>query len=287
MYLVIDVGGTFTKYGYYLSDGKCLDKGKMDTVKSNCNDFYKSIINLISDDIEGIALSMPGIIDSDKGYIHTITLLPFLNRKFIKQELESLSHLPVTIENDAKCATLGEMWKGSLREVRNGFMIVLGTGIGGTCLLNGKIMSSVHHKAGEIGSVLIPEDNHYERMTNFGRMNNAVDLIHDLSEIMNCDNDGKIVFERLPDCQKAMEYLKRYASRIATMIYNLDYLFDLDCVSIGGAISQQPLFIKSIQQEFQSLRQVYKEDLHEPYIIACQLNNDAQLLGALYHHIKE
>lgn len=287
MYLVVDVGGTFTKYGYYSNTGKCLEKGKLSTVKTNCDDFYQSITNLIKDDVEGIALSMPGIIDSDHGYIHAITLLPFLNKCSIKQDLESLSHLPVSIENDAKCATIGEMWKGSLCHVRNGFMIVLGTGVGGTCLLDGRIITSAHYKAGEIGSLLIPIDEHYKMMTNFGKMNNAVKLVYDLSQILNCENDGKIVFEKLPDCQKAMEHLRLYARHMAVMIYNLDYLFDLDCVSIGGAISQQPLFIEIIQKEFKSLRKLYKEDHHEPHITACQLNNEAQLLGALHHHLKE
>lgn len=287
MFLSIDVGGTFTKYGYYLSDGRCLENGKIEPMKTNCDDFYKSITNLIRDGVEGIALSMPGIIDSEQGYIHAITLLPFLDHHSIKQELESLSRLPVSIENDAKCATLGEMWKGSLCHVRNGFMIVLGTGVGGTCILDGQIIKSVHYKAGEIGSLLIPEDEHYIKMTNFGKMNNAVKFVHDLSQILNCENDGKVVFEKLPDNQKAMEYMKQYARRLATMIYNLDYLFDLDCVSIGGAISQQSLLIKIIQQEFKSLRELYQEDDHELYITACQLNNEAQLLGALYRHIKE
>ena len=75
---------------------------------------------------------------------------------------------------------------------------------------------------------------------------------------------------------------------IATMIYNLDYLLDLDIVTIGGGISQQPFLIQTIQKQFHDLRKQYKEDDHEPVIKACQFQNEANLLGALYHfHTKK
>ena len=70
------------------------------------------------------------------------------------------------------------------------------------------------------------------------------------------------------------------------MIYNLDYILDLDVVCIGGGISEQDLFINTIQNEFSKLREQYKEDEHEPYITNCMYHNEANLLGALYHHLK-
>ena len=35
MYLAIDIGGTYTKYGYYQSNGICLQKNMIPTVKTN------------------------------------------------------------------------------------------------------------------------------------------------------------------------------------------------------------------------------------------------------------
>ena len=58
------------------------------------------------------------------------------------------------------------MWKGSLKNVDNGFMIVLGSGIGGTYILHEKIVESKHYKIGELGSFLIPTSNGY---SNFGK----------------------------------------------------------------------------------------------------------------------
>lgn len=285
MYLCIDIGGTYIKYGYYHNDS-WKEKGKIKTIKTNINEFYFSLLTLKRDNLKGIAISMPGLLDNQSGYIEAITLLPFLEKRNIKNDLENLFNLHVSIENDAKCAAIGEMWKGNLQGINNAFFMVIGSGIGGTIILNGEIINSLHHKTGEIGSILMPLDTHYYQMTNFGKNNNSNKMISDLSNIISCENDGLIVFEKLKNNKKALILFKQYCRQIAFMIYNLDYILDLDVVCIGGGISEQDLFINTIQNEFSKLREQYKEDEHEPYITNCMYHNEANLLGALYHHLK-
>ena len=285
MYLVIDVGATYTKYGYFNKEGFQCEHGKITTVCTNKKEFYQSLLQLKTTNLKGVALSMPGLIDSFTGTIHAISLLPFLKKTQVKDELEALFDLPVSLENDAKCATLGEMWKGHLQNIQNGLFIVLGSGIGGTIIIDGHIINGPRHKAGEIGSLLMPLDQQYETMTNFGRHNNANTLIKKLSEIMQCKEDGITVFQELQNHPSAFQHLKIYCRQIAFMIYNLDYILDLDVVCIGCSISEQPLLLSSIQEEFDILRKKYQEDNHQPLITHCKHYNDANLLGALYHHL--
>lgn len=285
MYLVIDVGATYTKYGYFNKDGMQLKHGKIPTIHTNKEEFYQSLLQLKTTNLKGVALSMPGLINSSTGIIHAISLLPFLKETNIKKELESLFDLPVSLENDAKCATLGEMWKGHLQNIQNGLFIVLGSGIGGTIIIDGKIVKGPRYKVGEIGSLLMTLDQQYKTMTNFGHHNNANILIKELSTIMQCEDNGIIVFKQLQNHPSAIQYLKTYCRQIAFMIYNLDYILDLDVVCIGGGISEQPLLLSTIQEEFDTLRKQYQEDDHQPIITHCKHYNDANLLGALYHHI--
>lgn len=285
MYLVIDVGATYTKYGYFNKDGMQLKHGKIPTIHTNKEEFYQSLLQLRKTNLKGVALSMPGLINSSTGIIHAISLLPFLKETNIKNELESLFDLPVSLENDAKCATLGEMWKGHLQNIQNGLFIVLGSGIGGTIIIDGKIVKGPRYKVGEIGSLLMTLDQQYKTMTNFGHHNNANILIKELSTIMQCEDNGIIVFKQLQNHPSAIQYLKTYCRQIAFMIYNLDYILDLDVVCIGGGISEQPLLLSTIQEEFDTLRKQYQEDDHQPIITHCKHYNDANLLGALYHHI--
>ena len=51
------------------------------------------------------------------------------------------------IRDSAKCAALGEMWQGSLQNMSNAFMLVFGSGIGGTIIMNGELVDSPRHKA--------------------------------------------------------------------------------------------------------------------------------------------
>ena len=61
MYLAIDIGGTYTKYGYYQSSGICLQKNMIPTVKTNKETFYHALKTLITKEVEGIAISMKQI----------------------------------------------------------------------------------------------------------------------------------------------------------------------------------------------------------------------------------
>lgn len=277
MYLIIDVGATYTKYAYYEND-QYVKGSQFPTVKTNEYDFYEKIKSLVHQDVEKLSISMPGLIEN--GYIHAISLLPFLKGHHVQNELSQLLKLPVIVENDAKCATLGEMWQGSLKGVYNGMMIVLGSGIGGTLIIDGQIIDSPRHKAGEIGSILMPKDMDYQDMTNFGRHNNANKLISKVSQEAYIENNGEAVFDYLNNHQS--DVFDKYCRQIAFMIYNLDYILDLDIVSIGGGISEQPVFIENINKQYQWLRNDYEEDDHQCHIVSCQHGNHANILGALY-----
>lgn len=286
MYLVIDVGGTYTKYGYYDENGNSINNNKYPTIKTNINDFYDSIVELINDDIQGIALSMPGLIDSKKGIIQAITLLPFLKEHNIINELKKRTNLNISVENDAKCAALGELWKGNLQNITNGLFIILGSGIGGTLIINGNIVRSPRFKAGEIGSILMPLDHEYSQMTNFGANNNANVLVKTISQAIHCKEDGIEIFKAIKENEEAKNIFHKYCRQIAFMIYNLDYILDLDSVVLGGGISEQEILISTINEEFNKLREQYEEDTHKPVITNCKYHNEANLLGALYHHLK-
>ncbi|WP_195599367.1 ROK family protein [Longibaculum muris] len=286
MYLVIDVGGTYTKYGYYNKEGHCFENGQFETIKTNRMAFYESLEKLVQQNTKGIALSMPGILNAQTGEMLAVTLLPFLNHHNIKEELQERTKLPVSIQNDAKCAALGEMWQGSLQNMSNAFMLVFGSGIGGTIIMNGELVDSPRHKAGEVGCLLAPETLDYSSVYNISKSDSGVALIRDLSQAIGCEPDGQIVFQKLFDHQEARQIFQAFCRRIAMLIYNLDYLFDLDAVSIGGGISAQEILISTIQEEFQKMRDLHQEDDHQPIIQACTFLNGANLLGALHHYLK-
>src|SRR5207302_9507891 len=62
--------------------------------------------------------------------------------------------LPLTIENDARMALLGEVYAGAARGFTDVVMMTLGTGIGGVAMIEGKLLRGKHAQAGCLGGHL-------------------------------------------------------------------------------------------------------------------------------------
>ena len=77
-YLTFDVGGSAIKYALIQEDLSILDKSSVPTPMDSLEHFVETIGEIYdrySSQISGIAISMPGIIDPQKGYSYTgITL---------------------------------------------------------------------------------------------------------------------------------------------------------------------------------------------------------------------
>ena len=129
-YLVLDIGGSSIKYSIMTEKAEFLEKGNVTTPKEKLEEFVETIgclYDKYKEEISGIAISMPGIIDSEKGYAYTGGSLLYNNNKEIVKILKKRCPVNITIENDGKCAALAEVWKGTLKDCNDGIVIVLGT----------------------------------------------------------------------------------------------------------------------------------------------------------------
>ena len=74
MYLALDIGGTFVKYAYMNEAGEILNQGKYPTETKDLNVFLERLDEIIPENLQGIAVSSPGIIDSEAGFVEVVTL---------------------------------------------------------------------------------------------------------------------------------------------------------------------------------------------------------------------
>ena len=154
-YLVFDAGGTFTKYALMNENAEILEKDKVPTPDYHTKtkeDYYAvldSVVEKYKNRIEGIAISMPGMLDNRNGYCVTAGYLAYLAGSTVGTELSQRYGIPVSVENDGKCAALAEFWRGSLKGCTNGAVVVIGTGVAGGIILNGKLFRGNHFTAGE------------------------------------------------------------------------------------------------------------------------------------------
>lgn len=285
--LALDLGGTFIKYCLFNENDEFMLKGKEKT-PSNINDFIVIIKELVNHykPIEGIAISMPGFIDAKNGYAKTAGALKYLDDTNIVELFHELFHLPTAVENDGKSATLAELETGNLKDVNNGIAIIVGTGIGGGIVINRELLRGRHLIAGELSFMGGNLDDYPSYNSMFAVHCGAYGISSEIEKQADIKNmNGVEAFKRIRNGDKKVEQaLKIVCHRLAVYLYTLQVIIDPDKFVIGGGISEEPLFLKYILDEVNSIY-LKNEDLPvKPKVDVCLYRNDANLLGALYNY---
>lgn len=293
-YLSIDIGGTFTKYAVLDRDGNILKKEKVPTEKSTQECFADSLLAITDrvkdQNVQGIAVSCAGSIDREKGIIQNAGTLYCIKDLPAAELLESHCGVPVSVENDARCAAFAELWKGSLRTCRNAAAIVLGTAVGGTIIVNGRPLSGTGNMAGEFSylkmNAEVPSEPEWD-MASYGGVPALIRLASRKSGRNEDTLSGELIFQLANAGDGAMlEAVKDYAARIAVLVLNLGFVTAPERVAIGGGVSAQPLLFQCIQEALERLRNTYPYPVPVPQICACTFQNDANLIGALYRFLE-
>lgn len=303
-YLLIDIGGTFIKYSLADEQARKISGGKVPTPLTNMDDLLaviKGFAAPLQGQFVGCAISMPGRIDTKHGIAHTGGVLSsFLWEQPFAAQMEELLGVPVTIANDGKCAAAAEGWTGALAGVENGLVLVLGTGIGGGILLNGKVLMGAHAAAGEVSGLVTdvarmePDDFNLTRVEKFAEaplwagLASATGLILEYARQKHLPEgspmpNGEEIFAAYnagePEAQQA---LKLFARRVAIGILSLQNVLDVEKVAIGGGISAADALLPAIQAELDWLfERCTVMPTVKPELVRCCYGNDANLIGAL------
>lgn len=292
-YLAIDVGGTFTKYAVITDECKILEKGKSPTVTEPLNDFIASleaIYRKYEGQVDGIALSMPGLIDSETGFMYTGGSLTCIKNLNIVEVLEKNCKVHVTVENDAKCAALAEVWKGSLKDCNNAIVVVCGTAVGGAIIHDRKVVKGPHNMAGEFSYIMTDAEKEYHLDNTLAGNTGIKSLLKYVSNhtgIPAEELNGEKIFS-MANCgdENAIAGIREFVRHIAVQINNYQFIYDPEKIAVGGGISVQPLFLQMIKEELKKINAAYPWDLPIADVDVCKFFNDANLIGAVYVHIQ-
>jgi predicted NBD/HSP70 family sugar kinase len=297
-YLVLDIGGSAIKYALMTKELKFIEKGNISTPKDNIESFVEAVGKLYDqykDQIEGMAISMPGVLDSEKGYAYTGGHLEYNGGKEIVKILQERCKVKITIENDGKCAALAEVWKGSLKNYNDGVVIVLGTGVGGGIVRDKKIHKGKNFFAGEF-SFMATNVNDTKKIENcWGFVNGSRALVDATAKVKNIpaeELDGYKVFEYANNKDEdVLRVLDDFTYKLAVQIFNLQCVLDPEIFAIGGGISAQDILIeyiqKNVEKHHKSFENINGFDFYipSPKVVRCEFRNDANLIGALYNFI--
>lgn len=297
-YLVFDWGGTSLKYATMTNEAQILEKGSIPTPSKNSTkqEFYDLIDSVISkySNLDGIAISSTGVIDSEKGFIKTIGALPFLDNTSLVEELSKKYHCQVSIENDGRCAALAELWLGNLSDIDDGAVVVIGTNIGAAIILNRQLRRGKQFLAGEMCAMCCDENHQNDPYSYIGQHGTPYlcKLIQE-KKSMNESINGIQAFKLIHDGdEEAIVALHEYTDLLAIQLFNLNILLDLEKIVIGGGISEQKELMDSLKQSNENLSTIHPDIVKGiqyplPNIDVCKFHNEANLIGALYHFLYE
>lgn len=158
----VDVGGTNIKLALVDNQGNISFSQNIPTraemgYEYTVNAMIEAIKTLInnsktsSGSVEAIGFGFPGQIDYTTGIVRHATNVPGWDEIPLAKMIEKEFNIPTRIDNDVRCATLGEFHYGAGKGCQNIVCITVGTGIGGGIILNGKIIRGASNSAGEIG----------------------------------------------------------------------------------------------------------------------------------------
>ena len=160
----IDVGGTNVKIALVNDKGNIIYSNSIPTraemgYQYTINNMKEAIAELIKEtksdkkSIEGIGFGFPGQIDYKKGVVRLAPNIPGWVEVPIAEIMEKEFGIPTRVDNDVRCAALGELNYGAGIGCENLICITVGTGIGSGLIINGKLVRGASNAAGEIGHI--------------------------------------------------------------------------------------------------------------------------------------
>ena len=306
VYVGIDLGGTNIAVGVVSEAGSILAEG----CKTLASRSYQAIIRDMAElvrkvlararvtevEVQSIGIGIPGVAD-DQGMVFNCTNLGWVNVP-LRAEMQKYFKKPVYIDNDANCAALAESVAGVSAGCKSSVFITLGTGVGGGIIVNGKLWSGGHGRAGEIGHMCLVPDGVPCTCGRNGcveRYCSATSLIRTAKQ--ECYNyadtailqkaggnidrvNAKIVIDAAKEGDaSALRVFNSFARYLALTISNLTWFFDPEMIVLGGGISHAGQFLLDSVIPLIPPCQMF-ERLALPRVELATLGNEAGVIGA-------
>ncbi|MBN2781500.1 MAG: ROK family protein [Candidatus Marinimicrobia bacterium] len=306
-YAGIDFGGTGIKVGIIDEKGNILIKDSFVTdprksgneIVEHIAECTKKVIDdskLPQEQILGIGIGSPGLLNPETGQLKIVTNIPNLNGVYLTKGISDRLNKPAFLDNDVNAMSLGEFYYGSGKGKKNVIALTLGTGVGGGIILNGELYRGSTFTAGEIGHMSIARDGKYCGCGNYGCLERYVgkDGIIERFEMYRSKGietsigayleDGKVTPKAIAlaaaDGDKiSVEVLKETGEILGHAIATLVNILNPEMIIIGGGISNAgELLMEPVRTGM--LKHAYTIPAAAVEIVRAQLGNDAGLVGS-------
>lgn len=281
----IDIGGTTIKADLYDDFGTSLNQFKeIETIidyNLGTNQILNQVCDLIGEyilnySIDGVGISTAGVVNANTGEIiyAGYTIPGYIGVNFTS-EIEKRFGLSTFVENDVNCAALGELWKGQAKDKKNVVMVTIGTGIGGSIIINGQIVNGFNYTAGEVGYIPVGNSDWQSKAS-------TTALIHLYQKkSLKTNQTGRTFFTDLSSGDKvAKETFEIFVENLTKGLLTISYLLNPEIIILGGGIlAKKDILLPEIQS---SLAKNAMDNRFLPKnVVAATLGNEAGRIGAV------
>ncbi|MDO4289587.1 MAG: ROK family protein [Eubacterium sp.] len=306
MRIGIDIGGTNLVAAAVDDQGRIIQRVSCPTQAQGGYSLVRDqIFSLTADLIAAqgqpvfIGAGVPGIISADGSRVVNAPNIGWIDKPF-KAELEAHFGVPVGLGNDATVAGIAENRFGSTRGYKDAVMLTLGTGVGGSVIAGGRVITGAHGTGSEFGHIVLDEQGPrcncgkrgcletYASSTAIirqakeflaqGRGSTILEAAGGRAEVI----DAKMILDAAAagdavgqDCFKTMtQALGRAIAMISDVI-------DPKIYTLGGGVSRAGEFLRAAVAE-EALSRITFREAGVPKIVLAELGNDAGLVGAAF-----
>ena len=293
MLLGIDLGGTKIEAIVIESkeNSKEVIRHRVDTeeekgylqVLNNIKLLVEYIENKINHKFDKLGIGTPGTIDPETGLLKNSNS-QCLNGKPIQKDLSETLDKIILIQNDANCFALAETLLGSVKDqypnAKNVFGIIMGTGVGGGVIINGKTVYGSQGIGGEWGHTIVTDSGDECYCGKRGCVETVISG-RALQTYYSNISGRKLKFEEIYALRDSDKYAKETFDRLIIHfgkgLSNVVNILDPEVIVLGGGLSN----IKELYSEgYKELKKyVFNPTFNTP-IIRPKLGDSAGVYGA-------
>lgn len=306
----VDLGGTKIAAGILSMQGEILLRMEEPTRQfgpqqgiEQIADLIKSLLmraGLDSSQILGLGIGIPAVLEAGSDHVIWGPNLAGWRDVALKPTLEDLLRFPVYVEYDGHTAVMGEMWQGAGRGYRSIAMVIIGTGIGGGLILDGRLYRGRDRLAGAVGWFALTTDagsndpagqaiGHWESLAagpGIAQRAQALLAEYPHSSLSRSTGDEPLTARNVFDAARegdslACRVVDETARLIGLGVANVVSMVNPEIVILGGSVGRQgDLLLPGVRAVVQSWAQPVSA--RSVTITSSQLGPDAGIYGAGY-----
>lgn len=248
--LGVDIGGTKTEVVVLDASGNERFRHRRPTPHSEYRDAVLDIISLIREAEIAVAESCsvgvgaPGSVSPQTGVLRNAYATPY-NEQCLQRDLETLLQRSVRVANDANCFASSESVDGAARGARAVFGAILGTGVGGAVVIQGRVWEGANAMAGEWGHNPLPGAEQVPlppcacgRRGCIQAFVSGPGMTFDHAALTGQEIAPDVIVERaLQGDAKCEATLVRFEYRLARALAEVINVLDPDVIVLGGGLS--------------------------------------------------